>query len=74
MLTKLEACLVGRGARAEISRVRDPRGNCFAMWLAVSGFMVTLLVSRLSLAGHLAWLLGRLRVLPGGASISQGRF
>ena len=32
-----------------------------------------LLVSRLSLASCLAWLLGQLRVLPGGACISQSR-
>ena len=43
------------------------------MWLIVSGFMVMLFMSRLSLASRLAWLLGELRVLPGGACISQSR-
>ena len=34
----------------ESSRVREPRST--ALWLAVSGFMVMGLVSRLSLASH----------------------
>ena len=49
--TKQKA-LLGRGARW---RPGDP-GNCSAMRLAVLGFMVMGLVSRLSLANHLTWL------------------
>ena len=44
--------LLGKGARAESSRVREPKANCSATWLTVSGFMVMGLVSRLSLANH----------------------
>ena len=51
MLTKQEI-LLGKGARAESSRVREPKANCSATWLTVSGFMVMGLVSRLSLANH----------------------
>ena len=36
----------------ESSRGERTRENCSAMWLAVSGFMVMGLVSRLSLANH----------------------
>ena len=50
MLTKQEI-LLGKGTRVESSRVREPRST--ALWLAVSGFMVMELVSRLSLANHL---------------------
>ena len=49
VLTKQET-LLGRGARKESSRVREPRRT--ATWLTVSGFMVTGLVSRLSLSNH----------------------
>ena len=49
MLTKQEI-LLGKGTRVESSRVREPRST--ALWLAVSGFMVMELVSRLSLANH----------------------
>ena len=47
-LTKQEI-LLGRGARAESSRVREPRTTAM---LAVSGIMVMGLVSGLSLANH----------------------
>ena len=47
-MTKQEI-LLGRGARAESSRVREPRRTAM---LAVSGFMVMGLVSGLSLANH----------------------
>ena len=51
VLTKQEI-LLGRCAQAESSRVREPKANCSATWLTVSGFMVMGLVSRLSLANH----------------------
>ena len=47
MLTKQEI-LLGKGSRAESSRVREPRRNA----LPVLGFMVMGLVSGLSLANH----------------------
>ena len=47
-LTKQEI-LLGRGARAESTRVREPRR------MALVSFQVTGLASRLSLASHLAW-------------------
>ena len=47
-LTKQEI-LLGRGARAESIRVREPRR------MALVSFQVTGLASRLSLASHLAW-------------------
>ena len=48
--------------------------TCSAMQLQVSGFMGMGLVSRLSLANHLAlWYLIWLRALPGGVCISQPR-
>ena len=47
-MTKQEI-LLGRGAWAESSRVREPRRTAM---LAVSGFMVMGLVSGLSLANH----------------------
>ena len=50
MLTEQEI-LLGKGARAESSRVRDA-GEVLCHWLAVSGFRVMGLVSRLSLANH----------------------
>ena len=46
--TKQET-LLGRGAQVESRRVREPSS---ATWLAVSGFMVMQLVSRLSLPNH----------------------
>ena len=52
VLTKQET-LLGRGARVESNRVREPRENCSATWLAVSGFMGMGLVSGLSLASCL---------------------
>ena len=36
-------------------RVKGTQENCSPMWLTVSGFMEMALVSRLSLASHLAW-------------------
>ena len=64
LLTKQEI-LSGRGAPVESSRVREPRRTA----LAVSGFTVMGLVSRLSLAKSF-WL----RVLPGGARLVQPRW
>ena len=49
MLTKRET-LLGRGARAESSRVREPRRT--ALPHKVSGFMAIGLVSGLSLVNH----------------------
>ena len=49
VLTKQEI-LLGKGARLESRRVREPRRS--VTWLAVSGFMVMGLVSRWSLANH----------------------
>ena len=51
MLTKQET-LLGWGTQVESRRVREPRKDCSATWLAVSGFMVMGLVSPLSLASH----------------------
>ena len=52
MLTKQEI-LLGEGAQMESSRVREPRRTALPQsWLAVLGFMVMGLVSRLSLANH----------------------
>ena len=48
--------------------------NCPASWLSGSGFMEMALVSGLSLANRLAWPIVWLRVLPGGASLSQDWF
>ena len=50
MLTKQEI-LLGKGTWVESSRVRTQE-DCSAVWLAVSGFMVMRLVSRLSLANY----------------------
>ena len=53
MLTKQETSL-GKGPWVESSSVGFPsQENCYATWLAVSGFMVMGLVSGLSLANHL---------------------
>lgn len=46
--------LLGRGTWAESSRVRE---NCSATWFIVSCFMGMGLVSGVSLANHLAWLI-----------------
>ena len=64
VLTKQEI-LLGKDSRVESSRVREPR---IALPLAVSGFMMMGLVSRLSLANH-----SNPRVLPGGACLVQPR-
>ena len=50
MLTKQEI-LLGKGTRAESSRVREPRRTALP-WLTVSGFMLMGLVSGRSLANH----------------------
>ena len=60
MLTKQKA-LLGRGPLGREQEGEGAQENCSATWLAVSGFMVMGLVSRLSLANRLT------RVLPGGA-------
>ena len=67
MLIKQEI-LLGKGAWAESSRVREPRRIALPHGSAVSGFMVMGLVSRLSLANH-----SNPRVLPGGACLVQPR-
>ena len=46
--------LVGKGCLGREQQGKRTQGNCSATRLAVSGFMVTVLVSRLSLANHLA--------------------
>ena len=51
LLTEQET-LLGRGARAENNRVREPRRTASATWLKVSGFMVMGLASGLSLANQ----------------------
>ena len=66
MLTKQEI-LLGKGTGAESSRVREPRKSS-VIWLAVSGFIVMGLFSRLSLTNH-----SDSRVLPGGAHLVQPR-
>ena len=43
---------IGKGFWAESSRVRGTEEDCSAEWLEVLGFMVTGLVSRLSLPNH----------------------
>ena len=50
MLTKQEIFL-GKGARVESNRVREPRRTALRM-VSMSGFMVMGLVSRWSLANH----------------------
>ena len=47
VLTKQEI-LLGKGTQVERSRVREPRRTALSTWLAVLGFMVMGLVSRLS--------------------------
>ena len=52
MLTKQEI-LLGKDARVESRSAREPRRTtCSATWLTGSGFMLTGLVSGLSLANH----------------------
>ena len=51
MLSK-QKTLLGRGTRAESSRVKGTQENCSTTWLTVSGFMVMGLISRLPLANH----------------------
>ena len=51
VLTKQEI-LLGKGTQVESRRVREPRRTALPQWLAVLGFMVTGLVSGLSLASH----------------------
>lgn len=53
-MTKQET-LLGRGAQAESSRVREPRRT--ATWLTASGFVGMVLDLGLSLANRLAWLI-----------------
>ena len=67
VLTKQEI-LLGKGTWVESSRVRTQE-DCSAVWLAVSGFMVMRLVSRLSLANH-----SDSRVLLGGACLVQPKW
>ena len=54
VLTEPETFL-RRGAWVESSRVTEPGELVCHVWLAVSGFMVMGLVSRLSVASHVAW-------------------
>ena len=65
-LTKQEP-LLGRGTRAESSRVREPRRTALPRG-SVSGFMVMGLVSRWSLTNHSN------SVFPGGTHITQPRW
>ena len=51
VLTKQEI-LLGKGTRAESSRIREARRTALSHGFAVSGFMVMVLVSGLSLANH----------------------
>ena len=51
MLTKQET-LSGRGPPGGEQQSKGTQENCSATWLAVTGFMVIGLVSRLSLANH----------------------
>lgn len=55
MLTKSKKTSLERGAQAESSRVKGNQENFTATWLTVSGFVMTWLVSSLSLVSHLAW-------------------
>ena len=50
LLTKQET--TGKGRLGGEQEGKGSQENCSAMWLAVSGFMVMGLVSRLSLANH----------------------
>ena len=51
-MLKKQEILLGKGTRAESSRVREPRRTALSHGFAVSGFMVMVLVSELSLANH----------------------
>ena len=51
MLTKQEI-LLGKGPRGGEQEGKGTQENCSAVWLAVLGFMMMGLVSRLSLANH----------------------
>ena len=66
MLTKQET--IGRRHPGGEQQGKGTQENCFATWLAVSGFMVMGLVSRLSLANHSN------SVFPGGTRIAQPRW
>ena len=46
---------IGKGRPGGEQQGKGNQENCFAAWLAVLGFMVMGLASRLSLANHLAW-------------------
>ena len=46
---------IGKGCLDREQRGKWTQESCYATWLTVSGFMVTGLVSGLSLATHLAW-------------------
>ena len=50
-MLKKQEILLGKGAQVESRRVREPKRTAL-LWLAVSGFMVMGLVSRLPLANH----------------------
>ena len=51
MLTKQEI-LLGKGPRGGEQEGKGTQENCSAAWIAVLGFMMMGLVSRLSLANH----------------------
>ena len=58
-----------KGSQAESSRVKGTQENCSPTWLVVLGFMVMVLVSRLSLANS-----SDSRVLPGGVCVAQPKW
>ena len=60
---------IGKGHPGGEQEGKGTQESCSAAWLAVSGFMVMGLVSRLSLANH-----SNPRVLPGGACLVQPRW
>ena len=68
-MLKKQEILLGKGTRAESSRVREPRRTALSHGFAVAGFMVMGLVSGLSLANH-----SDSKVLPGGVRIAQPRW
>ena len=59
---------IGKGCPGGEQEGKGTQENCSVTWLAVSGFMVMGLVSRLSLANHSDW------VFPGGACLVQPRW
>ena len=59
----------GKGHLGGERQGKGTQENCSVMWLTVLGFMVMGLVSRLSVANHLAWPIVWLRVIPGGSRI-----